>query len=111
MVTGVFCPALVLYVALKLLYRPAKNRAWLKNMLPYSDYICSISDYSFAENFWNVFDQLVAPTAFYHSREEIVDWFKTANLQGVTISQHNSNSWRGTGLVAKAAVEVGASNR
>jgi len=107
----VFCPALVLYVALKLLYRPAKSRAWLKNMLPYSDYICSISDYSFAENFWNVFDQLVAPTAFYHSREEIVDWFKTANLQGVTISQHNSNSWRGTGLVAKAAVEVGASNR
>jgi SAM-dependent methyltransferase len=104
----VFFPAVVLYAALKLFYRPAKSRPWLKRLLPYSDYICSISDYSFAENFWNVFDQLVAPTAFYHSREEIVDWFATAGLQDVKISQHNSNSWRGTGLVSKAAVEAGA---
>jgi len=93
-----FPPALVLYLALKLLYRPAKTRPWLKNLLPYADYICSISDYSFAENFWNVFDQLVAPTAFYHSQDEVVDWFQTAKLQHVQISQHNSNSWRGTGI-------------
>jgi SAM-dependent methyltransferase len=94
-----FFPAVTLYAALKLLYRPAKTRVWLKSLLPYSDYLCSISGYSFAENFWNVFDQLVAPTAFYHSREEIVDWFQAANTQEVEISQHNSNSWRGTGLL------------
>lgn len=91
-------PAVILYAALKLLYAPAKNRAWLKKLLPYSDYLCSISSYSFAENFWNVFDQLVAPTAYYHSREEVVDWFEAANIREITISQHNSNSWRGTGL-------------
>ncbi len=94
-----FFPAVVLYAALKLLYRPARRIAWLKSLLPYSDYICSIADYSFAENFWNVFDQLVAPTAYYHSQEEVVDWFRTANAGAVQISRHNSNSWRGTGLV------------
>jgi hypothetical protein len=68
--------------------------------LPYSDYLCSISDYSFAENFWNVFDQLVAPTAFYHSQEEVADWFATAKATNIEISRHNSNSWRGTALLA-----------
>jgi SAM-dependent methyltransferase len=94
-----FFPAVILYAALKLLYRPAKRRAWLKRFLPYSEYLCSISDYSFAENFWNVFDQLVAPTAFYHSREEFVDWFQTAHTTEVNISRHNNNSWRGTALM------------
>ena len=94
-----FFPAVVLYAALKLLYRPAKRMPWLKRLLPYSEYLCSISDYSFRENFWNVFDQLVAPTAFYHSREEFVDWFQTANTTDVNISRHNNNSWRGTALL------------
>jgi SAM-dependent methyltransferase len=91
-------PAATLYAGLKLLYRPAKRLGWLKRLLPYSDYLCSISDYSFAENFWNVFDQLVAPTAYYHSRDEVVDWFAAAKATEVGISQHNGNSWRGTGL-------------
>ncbi len=94
-----FVPALILYAALKLLYRPARHSARLKRLLPYSDYLCSISDYSFAENFWNVFDQLVAPTAFYHSREEVADWFDTAKTEVAMISRHNSNSWRGTALM------------
>jgi SAM-dependent methyltransferase len=99
-----FFPAVLLYPALKLLYGPAVRRAWLKRRLPYSDYLCSISGYSFAENFWNVFDQLVAPTAYYHSREELVDWFETIEGEHVTISRHNSNSWRGTALVPYGAV-------
>ena len=92
-------PATVLYAALKSLYHPAKSSPWLKRLLPYSDYLCYISDYSYAENFWNVFDQLVAPTAFYHSQEEVVDWFASAKISGVAISRHNNNSWRGTGLL------------
>ena len=91
-------PAISLYAGLKILYGPAKSRPALKNRLPYSDYLCSISGYTFAENFWNVFDQLVAPTAFYHSKEEVVEWFRTADVQQVTIERHNGNSWRGTGL-------------
>jgi SAM-dependent methyltransferase len=97
-----FFPAVTLFVGLKLLYRPAKKLGWLKRILPYSDYLCSISDYSFSENFWNVFDQLVAPTAFYHSREEVADWFQTAQARDVEIARHNSNSWRGTGILPES---------
>jgi SAM-dependent methyltransferase len=96
-----FFPAVVLYGALKVLYRPAARRRWFKRLLPYSDYLCSISSYSFAENFWNVFDQLVAPTAFYHSREEFAGWFTTAHTEAVNIERHNGNSWRGSGIVAQ----------
>jgi SAM-dependent methyltransferase len=92
-------PAILLYVGLKLLYGPAKTRPALKRLLPYSDYLCSISNYTFAENFWNVFDQLVAPTAYYHSQEEVLDWFQTVGVQEVKIERHNGNSWRGTGLI------------
>jgi len=94
-----FLPAVVLFAGLKLLYRPARRNAWLKDLLPYSEYLCSIADYSFAENFWNVFDQLVAPTAFYHKYEEVLDWYRTANVRDVLITRHNGNSWRGTGRV------------
>jgi len=103
-VTRCLClpPAVLLYAGLKLLYRPAKTRPALRRILPYSDYLCSISGYTFAENFWNVFDQLVAPTAFYHSRSEVVDWFSTAGIEQAGIERHNSNSWRGTGVVPLA---------
>jgi len=96
-----FLIALPLYVALKTIYRPASRRpglAWMKRWLPYVDYLCSISGYSFSENLWNVFDHLVAPTAFYHSRDEVDDWFATAKLEQVQITARNNNSWRGTGM-------------
>ena len=95
-----FILSLPLYVALKLLYRPARKYPWLKRLLFYSDYLCAISDYSFAENFWNVFDHLVAPTAFYHSRAEIEDWFASAGLSQVLITRRTNNSWRATGVKA-----------
>jgi SAM-dependent methyltransferase len=95
-----FVPSVILYAALKVLYRPANKRQWLERLLPYSAYLCSISDYSFAENFWNVFDHLVAPTAFYHRQEELMDWFKDADITDVQVSRHNGNSWRATGFVS-----------
>ena len=54
--------------------------AGLKSRLPYAEYLYTISGYTFAENFWNVFDHLVARTAFYHSRDEVEDWFASARL-------------------------------
>jgi SAM-dependent methyltransferase len=99
-----FLISLPLYIALKTLYRPASRSAGsaLRRWLPYADYLCAISGYSFSENLWNVFDHLVAPTAFYHSRAEIEDWFATAKLDRVEISSRNNNSWRGTGVKVQA---------
>jgi SAM-dependent methyltransferase len=98
-----FPPAVILYGGLNLFYRLARRWTWLKEILPYSEYLCSISDYTFAENFWNVFDQLVAPTAFYHSYDEVADWYRTASIHEARIERHNGNSWRGTGLVRVSA--------
>jgi SAM-dependent methyltransferase len=96
-----FLISLPLYAALKLVYLPVnriRGLAPLKKILPYADYLSAISGYSFSENMWNVFDQLVAPTAFYITRQEVEDWFATAKLEQVEITARNSNSWRGTGV-------------
>jgi SAM-dependent methyltransferase len=100
-----FAFAVPLYLALKLVYQPIERRpgmARYKNWLPYADYLCAISGYAFAENFWNVFDHLVAPTAFYHSRTEIEGWFSEARMMQIGITQRNNNSWRGTGIIPDA---------
>ena len=97
-----FVLAVPLYIALKLVYRPVhqnQRMARLKSWLPYAEYLGAISSYSFAENFWNVFDHLVAPTAFYHSRDEVENWFAAAGIKHVRVSQRNRNSWRATGAV------------
>jgi SAM-dependent methyltransferase len=103
-----FFPAIPLYAMLKLVYRPARRVGWLNRLLPYSGYLCSISDYTFTENFWNVFDQLVAPTAFYHRKEEVVDWFAASQAENVVIERHNGNSWRGTATLPHAAQRTNA---
>jgi len=35
-------------------------------------------------------------------REEVADWFKTAQARDVEIARHNSNSWRGTGILPES---------
>jgi SAM-dependent methyltransferase len=101
-----FCIAVPMQLALKILYRPINERlSILKGLLFYNDYLYSISGFSFRENYSTVFDHLVAPTAFYISRDEFVKWFEEANLLNVDISWRNRNSWRGTGVISAMAVE------
>ena len=100
-----FVFAVPLYAALKLVYAPVSRRpglAALRRRLFYSEYLCAISNYSFAENYWNVFDHLVAPTAFYLRREEVEAWFRGGAFQDVRVAQHHGNSWRATAVVGAA---------
>jgi uncharacterized protein YbaR (Trm112 family) len=95
-----FTIAVPMQLALKLLYRPVNRRLpMLKRFLFYSDYLYSISDFSFRENYSTVFDHLIAPTAFYIGREQFASWFEEAGLTDVNITWRNRNSWRGTGIV------------
>jgi SAM-dependent methyltransferase len=95
-----FMIAVPMQLALKLLYRPINQHLpGLKRFLFYNDYLYSISGFSFRENYSTVFDHLIAPTAFYISREQFASWFEEANLTEVNITWRNRNSWRGTGLV------------
>lgn len=101
-----FCIAVPMQIALKLLYCPINERLpMLKGLLFYNDYLYSISGFSFRENYSTVFDHLVAPTAFYISREQFAEWFIAAGLSEVEISWRNRNSWRGTAIVNAADAE------
>jgi len=95
-------PAACLYLATKLVYGPLnKNGSSLAKRLFYNDYLSSISSFGWREQHTIVFDHLVAPTAFYISREEFETWWRDIGASDVEISWHNQNSWRGTGMVTQ----------
>ena len=93
-------PAGCLYLATKLVYGPlnkTKNGSSLAQHLFYNDYLKAIAPFGWREQHTIVFDHLVAPTAFYISREEFEDWWRDVPASDVEISWHNKNSGRGRG--------------
>jgi SAM-dependent methyltransferase len=93
-------PAAAVYVATKLIYGPL-NRSGRGSVLArhlfYNDYLNAISGFGWREQHTIVFDHLVAPTAFYISREEFEGWWREAGAEDVVVGWHNKNSWRGFG--------------
>ena len=93
-------PAACLYLATKLVYGPLnKSGSSLARHLFYNDYLNAISNFGWREQHTIVFDHLVAPTAFYISRDEFETWWRDINAREVEIGWHNKNSWRGRGVV------------
>jgi len=93
-----YLPTTVLYGALKLIYAPLRG-AGISERLFYGEYLSYISQFPFREIHNIVHDHLTAPIAHYISRDEIVDWFREVEADGVNITWHNRNSWRGLGKV------------
>ena len=94
-------PAACLYLATKLVYGPLNRRSSsLAKHLFYNDYLNAISNFGWREQHTIVFDHLVAPTAFYISRDEFEAWWRDIDARDVEIGWHNSNSWRGLGRVS-----------
>jgi SAM-dependent methyltransferase len=93
-------PAACVYLATKLVYGPLnKNGSSLAKHLFYNDYLSAISNFGWREQHTIVFDHLVAPTAFYISRDEFETWWRDIGASEVVIGWHNKNSWRGTGAL------------
>ena len=93
-------PAACMYLATKLVYGPLnRSGSSLTKHLFYNDYLSAISSFGWREQHTIVFDHLLAPTAFYISREEFETWWRDLGATDVVIGWHNKNSWRGTGLV------------
>jgi SAM-dependent methyltransferase len=91
-------PAALMFAATKLVYGPLNRTprgASLAQHLFYNDYLNAISGFGWREHHVIVFDHLVAPTAFYISREEFAAWWPEIGAQDVNITWRNSNSWRG----------------
>ena len=97
-------PTAALFAATKLVYGPLNRNAGysaLARRLFYNDYLSTLSRFGWREQHTIVFDHLVAPTAFYISREEFADWWREIDAGDVTIGWHNKNSWRGFGRLGK----------
>src|ERR1051325_5010926 len=95
-------PAAAMYLSTKLIYAPLNRSEPGKKLarhLFYNDYLNYISRFNWREQHSIVFDHLVAPTAFYISRDEFEDWWREVGAQDVTIAWRNQNSWREFGRV------------
>jgi SAM-dependent methyltransferase len=90
--------ALGFHGAANLIYRPLAGKR-VGRALPLNEYMSSVADFTFRQNYGIVFDQLVAPTAAYIRGDEIESWFWESGLEDVEISHRHQNSWRGRGRV------------
>lgn len=95
-------PTAVVYALTKLVYGPLNRSSFgsrLARRLFYNDYLNSIAPFGWREQHSIVFDHLVAPTAFYISRDEFDHWWNDLGADKVVIGWHHKNSWRGFGKV------------
>ena len=94
-------PAACVYLATKLVYGPLNRRGLsFAKRLFYNDYMSAISNFGWREQHTIVFDHLVAPTAFYISRDDFETWWRDIDAHDVEIGWHNKNSWRGLGMIS-----------
>jgi SAM-dependent methyltransferase len=77
-------------------YGPLAGTA-IGDALPLNQYMASVANFSFRQNYSIVFDQLIAPTAAYIKGSELRRWFDENGLEDVALSHRHSNSWRGQG--------------
>jgi SAM-dependent methyltransferase len=94
-------PTLSVFLATKLVYRPVNVASKpVAKYLFYNEYMNHIGSFGWREQHNIVFDHLVAPTAFYISKEEFEEWWKEINAGDVEIIWHNRNSWCGFGKIS-----------
>ena len=95
-------PTIGVFLASKLIYKPLNKTAKpLANKLFYNDYLSHLGTFGWREQHNIVFDHLVAPTAFYISKEDFENWWEEIGASDVKITWHNQNSWCGFGQIEK----------
>ncbi len=93
-------PTLGVFLTTKLVYRPLNAAAKpVANKLFYNEYLNHLATFGSREQHNIVFDHLVAPTAFYISKDDFVGWWNEIGAEDVKITWHNENSWCGFGKV------------
>src|SRR5438270_736582 len=87
-------PTLGVFLTTKLVYRPLNIAAApVANKLFYNEYLNHLGTFGWREHHNIVFDHLVAPTAFYISKDDFTAWWNEIGANDVEITWHNENSW------------------
>jgi hypothetical protein len=87
-----------LFIVLKGIYRPvgrSRRFSWLKNTLPYFDYLYFLGQFDYRGQSLVVLDHLVPALAAYVPRNDFGQWFESNQLRDVVITSRAGNSWRG----------------
>ncbi len=93
-------PTLGVFLASKLIYRPINAASKpIANKLFYNEYLNHLGTFGWREQHNIVFDHLVAPTAFYISKDDFAGWWQDVAAKDVQITWHNENSWCGFGRI------------
>jgi hypothetical protein len=93
--------AIPLWIALRLLYAPARTRPWLARALPYASYLTDLVPFPFREVHSIAFDQLLAPVAHYMARGRVARAFAEGGLTLESLRWHHANSWAASGTRAE----------
>jgi len=84
-----------LYPVCKLIYRPiGKFSPNLLKLLPQGSFFSYLGSLNFRIVHSIIFDQMLAPVAFYYKRSEVLSWFRNSDVKVLSISWRNRNSWR-----------------
>ena len=96
-------PTAAVFLATKLIYAPLnaseKTKPFAEKLF-YNEYLNHLATFGWREQHNIVFDHLVAPTAFYISKQEFETWWQEIGAKDVQITWHNQNSWCGFGKIA-----------
>lgn len=95
-----------LWIAVRLLYAPARSRPWLRRLLPYESYLSDLVRFPFREVHSIAFDQLLAPVAHYMPRERVERCFAVGGLTLQSLRWHHENSWAASGVPGASGQET-----
>ena len=91
-----------LWIALRVLYAPARTRPRLARTLPYGSYLMELAPFPFREVHSIVFDHLLPPVAHYMARAWVERCFAGGGLRLESIRWHHANSWAASGTRVEA---------
>jgi SAM-dependent methyltransferase len=93
-------PTLGVFLTTKLIYRPlnAVSKPFASHLF-YNEYLNHLGSFGWREQHNIVFDHLVAPTAFYISKDDFSNWWTEIAAEDIEVTWHNENSWCGFGKI------------
>lgn len=93
-----YIATVILYPLVRYVYKPLNDRKIpLVSVLPQNSFFYYLSKLNFNIVHSIIFDQLLAPIAYYYTKHDFEKWFLNAKLKNITISSRNNNSWIGFG--------------
>ncbi len=107
LLTSIIFPTTQVYSLLQKLKLPRI----LTQIFPQYHFLGYLAQFPFRVVHSIIFDQLLAPVAFYHTKKEVQEWFSTADITHPIITWRNHNSWRGFGIISRVQSPAGSFTR